>query len=370
MKKILIPSMALMSLGITNIDVDAMDENMKDAIKNTHDANKKMNNMDWDKPFIYSEDIILEKGQEYNLRNYVMAFDYELNDLSRYIIVTKDDIDIDKPGKYKVGFAVLDEKGHRRDIEVEAVVVGDGFSFSKIYSTSGEDKVWIKKGIEFNPLDYVWASEYSDNTRKSLSEHIIVTKNNVNPNEIGEYKAEYTVLDTKGNRVKKEIDFEVYENIESESVIYAYDKYFPLGADIVEKDLLKDVIATDYTNSDISSHVIISENNINSNKTGEYSVSYAVLDTRGEVIRKTIAVKIYKAESIIHGEDVIVKLGSSFNPLEYIDAVDSTGISLNSHVMVTKNNVNTTRQGIYEVDYLVLDTNNKRITTTIYVIVE
>lgn len=370
MKKILIPSMALMSLGIINTDVNAMDENMKDAIKNTHDVNKKMNSMDWDKPFIYSEEIILEKGKEYNLKNYVIAFDYELNDLSRYIIVTKNNIDINKPGKYKVGFAVLDEKEYRRDIEVEVVVADEDFNFSKIYSANGEDKVWIEKGTEFNPLDYVWASEYSDNTWKSLSEHIIVTKNNVNPNEIGEYKAEYTVLDTKGNRVKREIDFEVYESIESESIIYAYDKYFPLGADISKEDLLKDIIATDYTNLDISSHIIISENNINSNKVGEYSVSYAVLDTKGEIIRKTVSVKIYKAESIIYGEDVRVKLGSSFNPLEYIDAVDSTGISLNSHIIVTKNNVNTTKQGIYEVDYLVLDTNNKRVTKTIYVIVE
>lgn len=369
MKKILLLGMAVMSFGTGVINTNAIDEHVEGVIKNMYRTTRQLNDSNWDKPYIYVEDIILEKGQSYDLKDYVMAFDYDLNDLTSYVVITKNNININKPGKYTVGFAVLDGKGYRKDVNVEATIVGDDVNFSKIYSATGEDEIWIEKGTVFNPLDYVWANEYSDGTWKSLTEHIVVTKNTVNPNKVGQYEVTYVVLDTKGNRIKRDIMFEVYEDQELSSDIYATDKYFPVGSKVSDKELLKGVIATDYTGLDISAHVIISENNVNFNRSGEYLLTYAVLDTNNELIKRTVTIKIYESESTIYGDDVTISRGTKFNPMDYINAVDSTGMSLNSYVLVTKNDVKENERGVYEVSYLVLDTNNKKVTKTIKVTV-
>ena len=216
----------------------------------------------------------------------------------------------------------------------------------------------IKVGDKFSPLANVTAKD-TDGT--NLTKHVIVTYNNVDTKKAGVYKVGYAVLGKKGQRTDVEIKVTV---VGKETVISATDMTISIGTQGV--DFKKGVTAIDVTGVDISQHIVIVENNVDTTKAGTYKVKYVVLDTKGNRVYHTRSV-VVKEGTTIKAEDKVVNKGDKFNPLEGVTAVDITGQDLTRHIVITKNTVDTTKGGVGQVTYVVLDTQGNRITKTINV---
>lgn len=75
-------------------------------------------------------------------------------------------------------------------------------------------------------------------------------------------------------------------------------------------------------------------------------------------------------QAIIQASDKTILAGDTFDPLSGVTASDSLSGDLTSKIVVTSNNVDTTKAGVYTVTYSVINYNNKTTTLTIIVTVK
>ena len=123
---------------------------------------------------------------------------------------------------------------------------------------------------------------------------------------------------------------------------------------------LEGVSATDAEDGDLTSKIEISENTVNTSKAGEYKVTYKVKDSNDNEVLKTIKVTIKENEApIIQANDLRIKVGETFDPKKNVVATDKEDGDLTSKIKVTKNEVDTSKEGIYKVIYSVTDSRNK-----------
>ena len=314
-------------------------------------------------------DKTIKKGTKFNPKAGVTAKDYDGKDITQHVIVTYNNVNENQVGTYKVGYAVLGSNGKRVDVEITVKVIAD--SNQEIKTTITADDITIIKGSKFDPMKGVKAI---DVTGKDITQYIVVNQNTVNTSVEGTYTVKYVVLDTKGNRVYKTRTVTVKENATStkkETVINVEDKTIEKGSTF---DPMKGVKAIDVTGKDITQYVLVVENTVNPNIVSVGTVKYLVLDTEGNRVYKTIKVTVTDgvntAKTEIIANDITLNTGDVFEERKGVTAIDVTGKDITQYIVVTKNDVNTNKAGKYNVTYLVLDTEGNRVYKTITVTVE
>lgn len=164
------------------------------------------------------------------------------------------------------------------------------------------------------------------------------------------------------------------ETINEVPVIHAEDKTLTVGD---EFDPLADVTATDKEDGLIAltkDNVI--KNEVDTTKAGIYEVIYKVTDSQGASITKTITVTVNpKMENlnevpVIYAEDKTIKVGDEFDAKKDVTANDKEDKDLTDKIEIIKNDVDTTKAGVYEVVYKVTDSQGASVTKTITVTVE
>ena len=308
-------------------------------------------------------DKTIKKGSKFNPKAGVTAKDYNGKDITKYIIVTHNNVNENKVGTYKVGYAVLGSNGKRVDVEITVKVVDD--SNEEIKTVITADDIVISKGSSFNPLKGVKAT---DITGKDITKYILVNQNTVNTSEEGTYTVKYLVLDTQGNRVYKTRTVTVKGSgsiTTKETVITAKDKTIEKGSIFNPMEGIK---AIDVTGKDITKYVLVVENTVNSDVVSVGTVKYLVLDTQGNRVYKTIKVTVSNGvdtpKTEILANDVTIHVGDNFDERDGVKAIDITGKDITRYILITKNDVNTEKTGKYNVTYLVLDTEGNRVYKT------
>ncbi|WP_212724919.1 leucine-rich repeat domain-containing protein, partial [Turicibacter bilis] len=114
-------------------------------------------------------------------------------------------------------------------------------------------------------------------------------------------------------------------------IITAQDQTVYLGE---EFSPLKDVIAYDVEDRDITSKIKVIKNNVNMNKIGDYEVTYEVTDNYGITVTKTIIVHVDYAKEDLNQDGIIneidLDLISSFYGLTSADQGFNTNYDLNN----------------------------------------
>ncbi|MBC2183004.1 DUF5011 domain-containing protein [Listeria sp. FSL L7-0233] len=138
---------------------------------------------------------------------------------------------------------------------------------------------------------------------------------------------------------------------------------------------LNDVTATDKKDGDITSAIQVTKNTVDTTKIGEYDVDYKVTNSSEITTLKSIKVTVTKeAETantapVINAKDQTIKVGDLFNSLKDVTATDKEDGDLTAKIKVTKDTVNNTQKGVYQVTYTVTDSGNLSATLTIKVTV-
>lgn len=219
----------------------------------------------------------------------------------------------------------------------------------------------IIQGNKFDELKDVKATDEEDGDITSK----VTVSGKVDTEKVGTYKIVYEVIDSKNEKSSKEINVTVKENNKPE--IIATDKEITINHKF---DELKDVTAKDEEDGDITEKIKVENSNLNISKEGTYEITYSVTDSYNQKTTKKINVEVVKdKEPVINAKDQTLNLNDKFDELKDITASDSEDGDLTSKIMVTKNEVDTSKEGIYEVEYQVKDSYGNEISKTVKITV-
>lgn len=222
------------------------------------------------------------------------------------------------------------------------------------------------------PLNLMSGVTASDIENGNLTSKITVSGNVDNLTE-GIYYITYRVVDNSNFEVNKSIKVTVIGT--DEPVIRAYDKEI---SQYTSYDPREDVVVSDLTDGDLTDKVEIVDYDrypVNTNLIGVYPVTYKVTNSLGKVTIKTINVYVRaNNKPVIHANDKVISLNNIFDNKAGVTATDIEDGDLTSSIIITSNNVDVTKPGIYYITYQVSDklvnSSDYIITKTIKVTVE
>ncbi|EAE7705635.1 DUF5011 domain-containing protein [Listeria monocytogenes] len=219
----------------------------------------------------------------------------------------------------------------------------------------------IHIGSNFNPYRYATAMDEEDG---DLTSSVLVVSNNVNPDKEGSYSVTYKVTDSAGKVVERSIAIEV---VNDAPVLHVVNREVSVGDTF---NPLESVSAYDTEDGDISSRIQVTENNVNNQVAGTYSVTYKVTDFFGKSTTETIQVQVVNDKPTISASDKELNVGDVFDPLDGVRANDKQDGDLTSVIRVQANDVDTTKAGTYHVTYVVEDSAGAIVEKTVVITVK
>ena len=210
------------------------------------------------------------------------TFDY-LKDVQAFIddedattkLTYEKTVDTNQPGVYQVTYEL---EGITKVVNVTVTKDEDPI-------INAVDKV-IYLNSTFNEKKGVTAYDPEDG---DLTDKIIVTKNEVKTNIIGEYEVTYSVKDKYNKEVVKTIIVKVIAN--QDPTIYAQNKMIYLNSTFNEKE---GVTAYDPEDGNITDKIIVTKNEVDTKNEGKYEVTYSVTDNYKQTVTKTITITVVK----------------------------------------------------------------------------
>lgn len=305
-------------------------------------------------PIINAENKIIELGSKFDALEGITATDAEDGDITSRIKIVSSNVDVNNEGVYVVTYEVTDKDGASTRKSIDVTVMKPIADKNEAPVINASDRT-IKIGENFNPLDGVTAYDKEDG---DITAKIEVVENMVDINSIGKYSVTLEVVDSAGLKSSKSINVKVDKAAvevnkapkisASNKVIKSESKFNPYSG----------VTATDYEDGDITDKVKVIYNNLNTNVTGLYRIIYEVTDSGGYKVTKTIYVNVIPKSNtrpIIYVDNIIVPLGSRYNPYAMVSAYDNEDGNITGSIIVVYNHVNVYKEGTYKVGYKVTD---------------
>ncbi|MBC2371519.1 DUF5011 domain-containing protein [Listeria booriae] len=350
-------------IKITANDVDTSQEgtyhvtySVTDSDNNTTTKQITVTVTSNDAPTIEATDHTLKKGSKFDPMSEVSATDKEDGDVTKDIKITANDVDTSQEGTYHVTYSVTDSDENTTTKEITVTVTSN--DAPTIEATDHT----LKKGTTFDPMSEVSATDKEDG---DLTKEIKITANDVDTSQEGTYHVIYSVTDSDKNTTTKEITVTVTSN--EAPTITATDKTLKRGDTF---DALSEVSAADKEDGDLTSDIQVIANNVNPDQEGTYSVTYSVTDSDNNTTTKQVNVTVTSNElPVITATDHTIKKGSNFDPMSEVSATDKEDGDLTNAIKITANNVNTNKEGIYQITYSVTDSDDNTTMKDVTVIV-
>lgn len=301
-------------------------------------------------PVINGDDIIINRYNNFNPLDNVTIIDKEDGDITDKAKITGS-VNTERDGEYTLLYSVTDNDGNEISKEIKVKVNAD----KSPYINASD--ITIKKGSKFNPLKDVTATdmENGDITDK------ITYNDNVNTSKVGEYEVTYKVADNNYNITEKTIKVKVLNDMKP--VLNVTDKILKIGSDF---NPFKDITAIDNEDGDISQDIKCF-GEIDTTKLGDYKLVYEVRDSASQKTSKEINVTILADRfPIINAYDKSILPSESFNPREYVTAIDLEDGDITEKLIIN-NEVDPTTKGRYFVEYIVTDSSNNTSTKKILI---
>ncbi len=237
---------------------------------------------------------------------------------------------------------------------------------SKIYVSNNQPTIsatdlTVEQFANVDLYQNVTAKDTEDGT---LTSAIEIVKNNLNTSIPGTYQVTYQVEDSGKFRVQKTINVTVKgSNIPT---ITANDREVSQYTKFNAKE---GVVATDYDGTDITDRIQVS-GTVNTDVKDTYQITYTVTNSLGKTATKVVTITVVDNEKpVIHVSNKTVKINSTFDPKAGVTVSDKEDGDLTTSLNVTKNDVDTSEAGTYQVSYEVVDTVGNKTTKTITVTV-
>ncbi|MBC1286830.1 DUF5011 domain-containing protein [Listeria booriae] len=309
-----------------------------------------------DAPTITATDHTLKKGAKFDPMADVTAADAEDGNLTKDIKITANDVDTSQEGTYHVTYSVTDSDNNTTTKQITVTVTSN--DAPTIEATDHT----LKKGSKFDPMSEVSATDKEDG---DVTKDIKITANDVDTSQEGTYHVTYSVTDSDENTTTKEITVTVTSN--DAPTIEATDHTLKKGTTF---DPMSEVSATDKEDGNLTKEIKITANDVDTSQEGTYHVTYRVTDSDENTTTKEITVTVTSNDApTITATDKTLKRGDTFDALAEVSAADKEDGDLTNAIKITANNVNTNKEGIYQITYSVTDSDDNTTTKDVTVIV-
>jgi len=225
----------------------------------------------------------------------------------------------------------------------------------------------IYVGDPFDPMSEVSAYDSKDG---DITDKINIV-GEVDPFEPGGYNLDYTVTNSRGFSVIKQVHVWVKRG-EKPTLRLPYRVSINVGDKF---DPMAGVSAIDEKDGDITSKIKV-EGNVDTSKPGTYEVTYSVTNSKGLTIVRKQPVKVKETEGTKNEAPVLtvpfsttLHVGEEFDPMAGVSATDKEDGNLTNKVKYT-GSVDTSKPGKYIVEYWVVDSKGVNATATHSVIVK
>ncbi len=258
-------------------------------------------------------------------------------------------VKLDTPGKYKIEYTSVDKAGNKSSLILDIEIYKSNIKFII-------PNLRIHQGTEFDAMKGI---KVLDESGKDVTSEVKVSGDTVKTNELGTYKVKYTFKDSNGNNIEHVRLVEVVsktENVEPPKFKVDY-RVIKQGATFKSED---GISATDAKGNDISKNIRLIDGTIDSKVVGAYPLIYSVEDAEGNVsvidrIMYVVPMDLKPGAPTIFLKTQKVIKGSKFDPKSIAYALDKEDGLLNEALVVKKNDVDTSKLGVYKVDYSVID---------------
>ncbi|EUJ30529.1 immunoglobulin-like domain-containing protein [Listeria cornellensis] len=270
---------------VTANDVDAskagtyhVTYSVTDSDGNTTEQTVTITVLTNEKPVITASDITQKAHRALDPMTGVSANDLEDGDVTANVKVVANDVNIDVPGEYHITYSVLDSDGNTTEKTIMVTILSNDAP-----EIQGQDSSF-KAGRAFNPMAGITATDTEDG---DVTANIQIIANDVNPDVAGVYHVTYSITDSDGNTTEQTYTVTVLTN--EKPVIHASDQALAFGQAF---DPMAGVSAEDLEDGDLTSHITIVSNDVNTQVPGIYHVTYSVIDSDGNETQYTITVLV------------------------------------------------------------------------------
>ena len=295
----------------------------------------------------------VEVGSTYTDAGATATDNYD-GDLSSQIVVVNN-VNVNTVGSYTVTYSVSDSSNNAATVVARTVNVVD--QTAPTITILGDNPATIEAGSSYTDA----GATATDNYNNDVTADITVTST-VDTNTIGSYTVTYSVSDASGNQATA-VRSVIVEDSTPPSItllgstpvsVEAGSSYSDAGA-----------TATDSYDGDLTSS-IATNNNVDSNTVGSYTVTYTVSDSSGNTATASRTVNVVDTTApvitISGANPVNVDLGTTYNDAG-ASATDANDGDLTSSITVSSN-VDTNTVGTYTVTYTVSDAAGNQATET------
>ncbi len=271
-------------------------------------------------------------------------------------VVTSGTVDTSKAGTYTITYTATDNAGNSTSINRTVTVVeksSPGDTQKPVITLTGDAQLTVIKGQSFTDPGAT-ATDDHDGTLT------VVTSGSVDTNKAGTYTITYTATDSAGNKATKTRTVIVKAPAAGDTTPPVITLIGPSELTINKGVYYTDpgANATDNLDGDVEVKVT---GNIDFSKPGTYTLTYTATDSAGNVATKKRTINIKKLTQNDVEPPVITIKGPAQVELKVGDSYTDQGATAydahdgNVVVVVTSNNVNTQKAGIYEIVYSAKD---------------
>lgn len=301
------------------------------------------------------DDIYVEYGSNYDLLDIKCSDNYELKE----VIIDDTLFNPNKLGDYKVKYIAYDTSNNYsiKDVTIHLIDSSPPEIICNSY-----------KKIDIYDYDYNFLEDcevfdlYDGNLFYTLH-----YESNVDFNNFGIYDVTFNAYDTSNNKVSTLVKYEVLDRTSPIINLNNYSITLPLGSNIDYLSYIKDIADNYY-------ELNINDLKIDSNykdEVGRYMVKYEIEDGSGNIGESILYINIKDMISpIIEASNITLKLNDYFDPIKYVKAIDNIDGDITNRIMVIKNDVDTLKEGEYEVIYYVYDSSGNEVKENINVLVK
>lgn len=304
----------------------------------------------------------------------LVANDAEDGNITSNIKIISDNTLINTPGTYTVKYSITDSYGSTVTTSSTIVVKFNNPPQLNLVDKRYyyQDEITLDEWQTDLVNKDVSASDIEDG---DLTAKIQIMQDNVDPTLPGEYKVLYRITDKYGKTTDKIST--VIIKLNNAPIIIAENKQFTEGQytkdEWIDELRMEDIKATDIEDGTITSSIVIVRDNVDPTTPGYYQTIYKVTDRFGKSVEKEIETEI------VYNNPPSISVGNKsfyedeFTNDEWIDdvrmenlsATDDEDGNLTDEIVITKDNVDPSTSGNYEVVYSITDQLGKTTIKTI-----
>ncbi len=299
--------------------------------------------------------VIAGKGTWTPADNFVSATDAAGEPLTVDQITVDGQVDLQTPGTYQVTYRYLDSARNERT------------QTATIYVAKAQSGLVVKDSqliagpqTDWQPADNFVSA--TDANGKPLNVTDLKVTGSVDPTKSGDYKVTYAYTDAYGNESTKTITVHV---IASQLSVDAKDATIIAGPKATWSAKDNFVNATDAAGKTIGLADVKVTGTVNSNKAGDYKVTYTYTDTFGNEVTQTITVKVVMSQVALKVKDSQLKVGDKWQASDnLVLATDAMGQSLTVDDLLVTGVVETAKAATNKVTYQYTDAAGNVVTAT------